>query len=212
MNEVAISDAPITITTLERLLGTPTIPDRYRSVGDMLATILVGREMRLPAMTSLNELYLVGGSVGMMAKAMLALILRAGHRVNVSVSAMEATAECWRRDPESGELYSAGVFTFSIVDAEQAGLLGKDNWINYPKDMMMSKAVARAARYAFPDVIIGGYTPDDVGFEEVKPEALPEGVVIEIEETGTADDIDESITEEEAADLLGGTIIDVGDG
>lgn len=45
--------------------------------------------------------------------------------------------------------------SFTIEEAKRAGLLGKDNWKNYPKDMLMWRVVARANKQVFSDVTGG---------------------------------------------------------
>ena len=52
--------------------------------------------------------------------------------------------------------------SFSIEEAKQAGLLGKDNWKNYPARMLKHRALSFAARDSFPDVFAGIYTPDEI--------------------------------------------------
>jgi hypothetical protein len=211
MTEVALRDAPITITTLERLIGTPTIPKRYTSVGDMLATVLMGRELGVAEMTSLKEIYLIDGTASMSAKLMLALIFGAGHKVKITLTrADDGTwdrAEChaWRKVDDEFEDF--GTFEFTIDDAERAGLMGKSNWENYPQWMMASRALTATARFVFPDVVLGvGYVPEEVGVTGPVPTPLPEGITEIID--GEIVEDDDVIDIEEAADLLDAEIVE----
>ncbi|MHC1588595.1 MAG: hypothetical protein ACXQS1_02120, partial [Methermicoccaceae archaeon] len=68
MNELAVSDQPVTVKTLSALIDTPQVPNRYKTVGEMIATILTGREVGLMEMTSLREMHIINGQVGMSAK------------------------------------------------------------------------------------------------------------------------------------------------
>jgi hypothetical protein len=185
MSGLALKDQELTVTTLAALIGTPMFPDRYEDVPDALATLFVGREMGLPPMTALNHLYVVNGQVGMEGKTMLALIYRAGHKVHITLSAEKATVVAYRwdgrtfpHDVDKGAYYEAGVFEFTWEDAIRAGLSEKDNYQNYPTDMLGWKAVGRAARFTYPDIIIGGYNPEDVGYDSIHEE-FPESVDIE---------------------------------
>ena len=182
MSELAIKDQELTIITLEALIGTPMFPDRYDSVPDALATLFVGREMGLPPMTALNELFVVNGQVGMQGKTMLALIYRAGHKVHITLSSDEARVVAYRwdgrafpHDVDKGAYYEAGTFTFTKEDAILAELWEKDNYQKYPADMLGWKAVGRAARFSYPDIIIGGYNPEDVGYDSIQ-EDFPDTV------------------------------------
>jgi hypothetical protein len=53
--------------------------------------------------------------------------------------------------------------TFTYTDATALGLTGKDNYKKQPAVMLRWRAVAACARIVFPDVILGLYTPDEMG-------------------------------------------------
>ena len=204
-NELAIADQPLTIKALANMLGGTVLPARYASVGDAVATIKIGQEIGLPEMTALNELYVVNGSVGMSGKAMMSLIFRAGHIIKMSLSPDEGRAHAWRRDPFTHELIDMGEFTFTREDAETAGLIDKDNYKGYPTDMLGWKAVARAVRFAFPDVIMG-YLPGEIGFD-VEEEKAPIDEAFDDTLIGHQIDIEEAILEaEEVAEILDGEV------
>ncbi len=172
MSELAIVDQPLTLKALQNMLAGSTLPDRYEYVGDAIATIKVGAEIGLPPMTSLMELYVVNGSVGMSGKAMQSLVMRAGHMIVMTeMSETRGAVKAMRRDNLTGQLLNAGEFEFTIEDAERAGLAGKNTYESYPKDMLLWKAVARAVRFVFPDVIMG-YLPSEIGFD-VEEEKSP---------------------------------------
>ena len=56
---------------------------------------------------------------------------------------------------------------FSLDDAKTAGLLGKDNWKKYPKRMLQMRARMWACRDAFPDVMCGIRTVEEVVDDEL---------------------------------------------
>ncbi len=154
MLAVAESD----IRVLENLM--PTMPHHIETVQDAVATMLVARELGLAPMSSFPDLMIINGSVGMTSKLMLALVLKAGHRLDVvEMSSKTATVKAMRR--YDGEWAEVGVFTFTWKDAEAANLDVKDTYQMYPADMLMNKAIARAVRFAFPDVL-RGYVPDEM--------------------------------------------------
>jgi hypothetical protein len=159
---------PDEINTLSNILGTPSVPKRYESVQDMVAAVLVGRELGMQPMTAINELFIVNGSVAMSGKAMLSLVKQRGHDIRVSISPEKATAVAWRRI--DGKLVEVGTYEFTKEDAEAANLWAKDTYQLYPADMLGWKAVARCVRFAFPDVLLG-YIPDEL-MEDAPFEAL----------------------------------------
>jgi hypothetical protein len=166
MSELAISGAPITIATLKRLLGTPTIPSRWQTVADCVAGIKVGEELGIAPLHSLGELYIVNGKVSMSGKAQLALILRAGHLlITKEMTPTKAVVTAKRRDPYTHELIDVGDYDFSWEEAEKAGLAEQGTYQDYPRDMLLWRAVGRAARFAFSDVTMGLMLPSELGLD-----------------------------------------------
>ena len=200
-NELAITEQPLTITALRNMMNGTTLPDRYETLGDAVATIKVGQELGVPEMTSLMELYVVNGSVGMSAKLMASLVYRAGHRLMVKLTVEQAVVEAWRFDPEEGVHYLAGTFTYSQEDAERAKLMQKGPYQKHPADMLGWKAIARAVRFVFPDVILG-YIPNELPAFEDQPVPAIETVFTQV------DDDSEALTVEEVAEELGAVIED----
>ena len=203
-NLVPVKDQELTINTIQALLGSPAFPDRYTDVPDVLATIMVGAELGLPPMTTLNELFVVNGVVGMEGKMMLAFIYRAGHKVHVRLSTEAAEVTAYRWEPRTGEFYEAGVFTFTKEDAIKAELWEKEAYQKYPTDMLGWKAVARAARFVYPDLVVGGYTPDDLGFDDVPLSDFPEGTEW-VEDLHDA--TEETLDVDEVAEVLNAEIV-----
>jgi hypothetical protein len=212
MGDIALRDQELTVTTLEHMLGTPAIPDRWESVPDALAAIFTGREMGIGPMMSLSQLYIVDGQVALEGKTMLALIYKAGHKVHITLSAEKATVVAYRwdgrafpHDVDKGAYCESGVFEFTKEDAIRAGLWQKDNYQQYPADMLGWKAVARAARFTYPDVLLGGYTPEDIGIETpVEQFEQSDDIMIE-------DEPDEVEAVENLEDILDAELVETGD-
>lgn len=51
---------------------------------------------------------------------------------------------------------------WTIEMAQKAGLVGKDNWRNYPRAMLRARVVSEGIRTADPGVVAGLYTPEEV--------------------------------------------------
>lgn len=162
--DLAISEQPLTMNGLQNMLHGSALPARYEYVGDAVATIMVGKELGLPPMASLNEMFLVNGSVGLSGKAMMSLVFRAGHAIYTTLDPKVGTAVAWRRDPVTHILSEVGTYTFTMEDAETAGLASSGTYTKYPADMLGWKAVARAVRFAFPDVVMG-YLPSEINLD-----------------------------------------------
>ena len=182
------------ITVLENIL--PTLPDHIKNIPDAVATMLVARELGLAPLSSVPDLMIINGNVGMTSKLMLALVLKAGHRTKVNEMTEERAAiEAWRKF--DGEWESCGEFEFTVEQAETANLLPKDTYQLYLSDMLMNKAVARMVRFAFPDVL-RGYVPDEM--EEITG--------VEFEHAIHLDPTEEALEVEEVAEILDGEIVE----
>jgi hypothetical protein len=76
----------------------------------------------------------------------------------VQTNERACTVEYRRRGWTEAQSYS-----FSIEDAMRAGLLGSNVWQKYPAAMLRARCISAVARMAFPDVISGVYTPEELG-------------------------------------------------
>jgi hypothetical protein len=123
-------------------------------------------------MTSMRQFHVIEGTASLRPESMLGLVRQAGHSVTVEVHPEGVVAHGTRAD--TGDEHSA---SFTMADAEAAGLAGKKNWKQYQDAMLTWRAVAKLCRVLFPDVVLGaGYVPEELGAE-----VTATGEVIEIE-------------------------------
>jgi len=175
---IPLSETEMTYKTLQMLHKGPTVPARYKNspsgVNDMLAAVLVGKEMGVGPMEAINSIYLVNGQTAMTGKLMSALVHRAGHRIRLEVGAKEVTAVAYRRDEVTRTLVEEGRWKFSEADAKKAGLAQKGPYVSYPLVMYGWRAISALCRFYFADVVTGAtaYVPEEVGID-VPVEALP---------------------------------------
>ena len=192
--DTPLSEMEMTYNTLIALHKGPTVPARYKNsptgVNDMLAAVLVGREMGVGPMEAINSIYLVNGQTAMTGKLMSALVHRAGHRIRLEVSGKEVVAVAYRRDEITKTLVEEGRWKFSEADAKKAGLAGKGPYVSYPLVMYGWRAISALCRFYFADVVTGSmaYVPEEVGID-APVEAIPmdmelivEGETLEVEE------------------------------
>lgn len=133
----------------------------YGTPQGVLSTIMLGRELGLPAMASLRQVHIIEGRHALAASLMVALILKSGFAEffePISFSETEATYETKRRGARN-----AVRLTHTIEMAQQAGLVkDKSGWVKNPTDMLVARASSRLARMVYPDVVGGLYTPDEL--------------------------------------------------
>jgi hypothetical protein len=145
------------------------VPAAYRGrAADIVAAGLAGRAFGWDVMASMRNFHVIEGTASLRPEAMLGLVRQAGHSVIIENDSGSATAIGKRLD--SGDEHRA---TFSLADAEAAGLAGKKNWKQYQESMLTWRAVSKLCRNLFSDVVLGaGYTPEEIG-ADVDNEGMP---------------------------------------
>jgi hypothetical protein len=87
--------------------------------------------------------------------------------------------------------------TFTIEEAQAAGVAGKDNWRKYPKAMLRARCIAALARTVYPDLLAGVYETEELetaprhAAPVIEAPAQPEAVidaVFKVEEEETDDE------------------------
>ncbi len=133
----------------------------YGSPQAVLSTIMFGRELGLPAMTSLRGIHNIDGKHALSAQLMVALVLDSGKAEYfelLEVSDTAATFETKRvgaRNPQR--------VTYTLDQAQKAGLVRpKSNWEKDPQSMLVARAQSRLCRLVYPDVVLGLYTPEEL--------------------------------------------------
>ena len=135
-----------------RIAPTEFVPQGLRTPEKTAAAILTARELGLPPMQGLAAIHVINGRPGISAEMMRALILSAGHELVVS----QATeVKCVLRGRRAGgEGWTEVAYT--MAEAQRAGDTKKNpNYTARPMEMLLARATTRLARMAFPDVIHG---------------------------------------------------------
>lgn len=115
-----------------------------------------GKELGLQPMQSLNNIYVVNGKTAISSKMMLSLAIRAGIKYEFVTWTAEKCEIIFTRGDWSMN------FDYTIDEARLAGLLSKDNWRAYPKEMLKSRCISRGLSLIAPDVIGGLYEESEL--------------------------------------------------
>lgn len=130
---------------------------------DIFVAWMTGAEHGFSPMQSLNAIVVINGRASMYAEAMTALVLNSGlcedHACTYSGQGKTRTAHCKTTRKGIPTPHEA---TFSIADAETAGLLSNPNYKKYPDAMLMARAKSINYRIMFPDVLKGMRSQEEV--------------------------------------------------
>ena len=146
--------------TATMLVKTGFLPQSIKTAEQAMAIILTGRELGIGMMAALNTINVVQGKPTISPQLMLALIERSGQLEDIQIEPHNGNA---MRCTMKRKGRSAHTEYFGEEEARALGLLGKDNYKKQAFTMYRWRAVAACARVIFADVILGLYTPDELG-------------------------------------------------
>lgn len=172
------ADVSQAVKLAQILVASRLLPRAIATPEAAFAVIMSGRELGLTAMQSLRSIHIIEGKPTMSADLMVALVKRSSvcrYFSLVESTADRATYETQRRDDPSPTRLS-----FTMAEARDAGVAGKDNWRKFPAAMLRARAASALVRAVYPDVLLGVYDSDSGELEDAAP-APTAAVVVEAE-------------------------------
>ena len=138
------------------------------AIAQLATKILAGREMGYGPFASVQGIHVIQGKPVISANLMAAAVKRSG-RYDYRVRKLDndgCEVEFFQRTGDKWE--SLGKSAFTRDDAKAAGLLGKDNWSKFARNMFFARALSNGIRWFAADVFDGSaaYTPDELGVDE----------------------------------------------
>jgi hypothetical protein len=168
-----------------------------------LVKILAGQEIGVTPFQAMTNIHIIQGKATMSANLMAAKLKGSGkYDYKVKLSSESCTVTVFEI-VAGGKKEEIGDFTFSMKDAERAGLVKPNSgWTKYPQSMLFARAVSQAVRLYAPDVFNGNivYSPDEMG-AEVDDQGDFVRVEVESEPVKT-DDKPAPVDTEAVADLM----------
>lgn len=162
MNEIAIKDMgelnSVALTVAKSGLFGAKTPEQA------FVAIATGMELGLKPMQALRNIVVVQGRPTFSADGGFAVVRNHPEYGGIVWDVCnDKEARCKiTRISKGGALKEEFVGSFTLKDAAAAGLANKDNWKHYPARMLRARALSYACRDAFPDVLNGLYTPDEI--------------------------------------------------
>lgn len=122
---------------------------------------LYGRELGLPMIRSLNEIHVIDGHPGISAKLMNIKVRE--NLPDAVVKVLEKTDKICRISFQRSAKHEPVVVTWTIEEAQRAGLAQKNNWKNHPVDMLFARCISRMVREECPEAVHGFvHTPEEL--------------------------------------------------
>ncbi len=143
------------------LIKSGFLPSSIKTPEQFMAIVLKGRELGVPPMQACAHIHIINGKPTMSAELMLCQILKLFPQTRISYPVRSAK-ECQIKVTRPGN--EPSLFSYTIEEAANAGLLRNPVWKSYPRAMLHARAVSEMARSLFPDAISGiSYTPEELG-------------------------------------------------
>lgn len=130
-----------------------------KSKSQAMVKIMAGKEMGLSPFDSMRSMNIIQGKVTLTGELMARRVKGSGvwDYYPVENTEKKCSLQFTKHDKPVGEPVS-----FTIEDAAQMGLTGKDNWKKQPAVMLFWRCFSKGARMHCPHLIGGAYIPEEL--------------------------------------------------
>ena len=136
----------------QALSTTSFVPKPYQGRPDEItAAILMGRELSINPMASLQMFNLIQGRPTLSANAMRGLAM--SHGVQFRIDEQSDTRVVMSAKAPGSDTWTSATWTFDR--AQRMGLTDKDNWRRMPQDMLTARCTSQLCRAVAANVLIG---------------------------------------------------------
>lgn len=168
MNEVAVANLmPQTQEAKYQmacvLCKSGLIPSGLNTAEKVFVALQWGHELGLTPMVAVNNIAVINGKPTLSADIMCAVVKRSPEYGGIKwleMSDKKAECEITRILPNGEKETQKSCFT--IEDAQNAGLAGRDVWKKYPKRMLKHRCLSYGLKDMFPDLLAGLYDPEEM--------------------------------------------------
>jgi hypothetical protein len=131
-----------------------------KSAAQAVVKILAGSELGFGPFASMTGVSIIQGKPAVGANLMAAALKRTGkYNYRIVTLTDDGCELAFFEDKQE-----VGRSSFLKQDAINAGLMSKDNWKKYPRNMFFARALSNGVRWYAPDIYNGAvvYTPDEL--------------------------------------------------
>lgn len=162
--QTAAQDMNGAMTVANGIVGTSFVPQHFRGKPEeAAAAILYGATLGFDPLTSLQQLYSIGGKPALYSRAMVAVVLSKGHKIwTVEDTPNSVTVAGQRKGSDHVEQ-----ITWTIDRAKTAGYTSNSNYKKDPHAMLYARASGDVARRIAPDALLGlAYSAEELQLGE----------------------------------------------
>lgn len=146
----------------------------FKDINQVMAVMVVAQAENKHPGTVVQEYDIIQGRPALKSQAILARFQQAGGKIEYHTYA-DDKVEMTFSHPAGGSLKLA----WTLKQAQEIGLAGKDNWKKYPRAMLKARVVSEGVRAVYPACILGHYAVEEV--QDFDTRKTPEIVVPHIE-------------------------------
>lgn len=135
-----------------------------REMAQAAVKVLAGEELGIPPIASMMGIHVIKGKVVLSANLIASRIRAHGYDYHFKRFDVTGCVIEFRSKMSSGSRYPLGESSFTIADAQAAGIKS-DMYAKYPRNMLFARAISNGARWYMPEIFAGVpvYTPDEMG-------------------------------------------------
>lgn len=141
------------IKSMHEICSTLMKTPHYAKIGHegIFAIVATAKSLGIDPIQALGGgLYYVKGKVEMSSRMMAAVIRSRGHSITRDSKSNDTICILHGKRRDSQDCWSV---SFSIEEAQRAGLTRNPVWQNFAQDMLYARALSRLAKQLFPDLI-----------------------------------------------------------
>jgi len=129
-----------------------------------VALMLIAQAEGMHPAIAARDYHVIQGRPALKADAMLARFQQAGGKVVWNAYSDTEVSGTFAH-PAGG----SATVSWTINQAKNAGLTGKDVWKQYPRAMLRARVISEGIRTVYPGVSVGVYTPEEIEDFDAKP-------------------------------------------
>lgn len=180
MNQIDVLKEPSQLG--EVFVKSGLFPD-VKSQAQAVVKILAGKELGLTPFQSMSGIYFVSGRMALQANILSGLVKKSKKYDFIITKITDEGCDIDFFDvSDKDNKVKLGSSSFGKTDAAKAGLINKENYKNYPRNMFYARALSNGARWFTPDAIMGYHSVEEL--QDTEPEQLPIKTTVSIDVDG----------------------------